>query len=314
MPVPRRLANGVSTWALSLVSAGGCATARTACGSSAPQRAPRRPAARRPLRGRDAPPQGACSAAAAASRGCRCRRSTRASRAPSGRSPTRCAWRAPCSRRHRRARRRPSAGAPVTLRGAPPRLGAADRPRHAPRVDRGCGAAAAGRPSTSSSSSPSTGSATGPSGCTRRSTRTAATTSSSRRRPRSAVLIGTRRLRFAGGALLAMALAGVFADLVLEIIQLGVDRPRPEEALGAEVAAQPRPPLEPHPVVPLRAPDRDHRARGRRLRHGAASCGSPRSCTSRRSRSPGSRSARTSRSTSSSARSSVGRSASSRSP
>jgi undecaprenyl-diphosphatase len=49
-----------------------------------------------------------------------------------------------------------------------------------------------------------------------------------------AVLLTTRRLRYAGGALLAMALAGVFADLVLEVIQLGVDRPRPEEALGAE--------------------------------------------------------------------------------
>jgi undecaprenyl-diphosphatase len=49
-----------------------------------------------------------------------------------------------------------------------------------------------------------------------------------------AVLLATRRLRYAGGALLAMALAGVFADLVLEVIQLGVDRPRPEEALGAE--------------------------------------------------------------------------------
>ena len=70
---------------------------------------------------------------------------------------------------------------------------------------------------------------------------------------RSRVLVGSRRLRFAGGALLAMAFAGVFADLVLEVVQLGVDRPRPEEALGAEVAAQPRPPLEPHPVVPVRA-------------------------------------------------------------
>jgi predicted MFS family arabinose efflux permease/membrane-associated phospholipid phosphatase len=50
-----------------------------------------------------------------------------------------------------------------------------------------------------------------------------------------AVLIATRRLRYAGGALLAMAFAGVFADLVLELIQLGVNRPRPEEALGAEV-------------------------------------------------------------------------------
>jgi membrane-associated phospholipid phosphatase len=49
-----------------------------------------------------------------------------------------------------------------------------------------------------------------------------------------AVLLSTRRLRFAGGALLTMALAGVLADLVLEVVQLGVDRPRPEEALGAE--------------------------------------------------------------------------------
>jgi membrane-associated phospholipid phosphatase len=31
-----------------------------------------------------------------------------------------------------------------------------------------------------------------------------------------------------------MLLAGVLADLVLEIVQLGVDRPRPEEALGGE--------------------------------------------------------------------------------
>jgi membrane-associated phospholipid phosphatase/predicted MFS family arabinose efflux permease len=49
-----------------------------------------------------------------------------------------------------------------------------------------------------------------------------------------AVLVATRRLRYALGALLAMAFAGVFSDLVLEVIQLGVDRPRPEEALGAE--------------------------------------------------------------------------------
>ena len=48
------------------------------------------------------------------------------------------------------------------------------------------------------------------------------------------MLAGSRRLRFAGGALLAMALAGVFSDLVLEVVQLAVDRPRPEEALGGE--------------------------------------------------------------------------------
>ena len=49
------------------------------------------------------------------------------------------------------------------------------------------------------------------------------------------VLVHTRRLRYAAGALLAMAFAGVFSDLVLEIVQLGVDRPRPEEALGGQV-------------------------------------------------------------------------------
>jgi membrane-associated phospholipid phosphatase len=32
-----------------------------------------------------------------------------------------------------------------------------------------------------------------------------------------------------------MVASAIFADLVMEIIQLGVDRPRPEEALGAEV-------------------------------------------------------------------------------
>ena len=51
-----------------------------------------------------------------------------------------------------------------------------------------------------------------------------------------AVAAVTRRLRYGLGALLAMAFAGVFADLVLEVIQLGVNRPRPEEALGSEVA------------------------------------------------------------------------------
>jgi membrane-associated phospholipid phosphatase/predicted MFS family arabinose efflux permease len=49
-----------------------------------------------------------------------------------------------------------------------------------------------------------------------------------------AVLVATRRLRFAAGALLTMAFAGVFSDLVLEVVQLAIDRPRPEEALGVE--------------------------------------------------------------------------------
>jgi membrane-associated phospholipid phosphatase len=48
------------------------------------------------------------------------------------------------------------------------------------------------------------------------------------------VLVATRRLRFAAGALLTMAFAGVFSDLVLEVVQLAVDRPRPDEALGVE--------------------------------------------------------------------------------
>ena len=55
------------------------------------------------------------------------------------------------------------------------------------------------------------------------------------------VLAATRSLRFAGGALLAMAFAAVFADLVLEVIQLGStghgrrrrSAPRPRSATGA---------------------------------------------------------------------------------
>jgi predicted MFS family arabinose efflux permease len=50
-----------------------------------------------------------------------------------------------------------------------------------------------------------------------------------------AVLFSTRSLRFAAGATIAMLFAGVFADLVMQVVQLAVDRPRPEEALGAEV-------------------------------------------------------------------------------
>jgi membrane-associated phospholipid phosphatase/MFS family permease len=51
-----------------------------------------------------------------------------------------------------------------------------------------------------------------------------------------AVAAVTRRVRFAVGALVAMVFSAVFADLVLEVIQFGFDRPRPEEALGPEVA------------------------------------------------------------------------------
>jgi membrane-associated phospholipid phosphatase len=50
-----------------------------------------------------------------------------------------------------------------------------------------------------------------------------------------AVLFSTRSLRFAVGATIAMLFAGVFADLVMQVVQLAVDRPRPEEALGADV-------------------------------------------------------------------------------
>ena len=55
--------------------------------------------------------------------------------------------------------------------------------------------------------------------------------------------------------------AGVFADLVLEVDPA---RRRPAAAGGGarrRRRAQPRPPLEPHPVVPVRPPDRDGRAR-----------------------------------------------------
>ena len=50
-----------------------------------------------------------------------------------------------------------------------------------------------------------------------------------------AVLFSTRSLRFAVGATIAMLFAGVFADLVMQVVQMAVDRPRPEEALGADV-------------------------------------------------------------------------------
>jgi len=49
-----------------------------------------------------------------------------------------------------------------------------------------------------------------------------------------AVLVTGRRLRFVAGAVLTVLAAGVLADLVMELLQLGIDRPRPEEALGAD--------------------------------------------------------------------------------
>ncbi len=148
------------------------------------RRAARRAAAGRPLRGRDAAPQGAHPQRPRGRVGRRCRRSTAASRARSAPSPTRCAWRARSSRRPqpRPASPRPAAAAIARRRA---RVGAADRPRHAARVGRRCRAAAAGGRSTSGCSSRSTASATGRSGSTRRSTRTAATTCCWPRRPRS---------------------------------------------------------------------------------------------------------------------------------
>jgi membrane-associated phospholipid phosphatase/MFS family permease len=44
-----------------------------------------------------------------------------------------------------------------------------------------------------------------------------------------------RRWRHAVGGLLALVLAAFAADLILEVIQIAFDRPRPEEALGAQV-------------------------------------------------------------------------------
>ena len=48
-----------------------------------------------------------------------------------------------------------------------------------------------------------------------------------------AVLFGSRSLRFAGGALIAMLFAGVFADLVLEVVQLASTGPGPRRRSAA---------------------------------------------------------------------------------
>ena len=222
-----------------------CATPRTGCGSSAPTRcatSSRRRDGTRPRRGTSR----RWSGAAARWAGSRCRRSTTASRARSAAVVDSArvlgaivAPAAPRGRADAPRRPRSSASRASGRRGSGSACWSPGRRR--PRCR--CSAR-----STSGCSSPSTGSATGPSGSTRRSTRTAGTTCCSRRAA-FAVLAATRRLRYAFGALLAMAFAGVFADLVLEVIQLAVNRPRPEEAL-ARRGAQPRASLGAHPSFP----------------------------------------------------------------
>ena len=49
----------------------------------------------------------------------------------------------------------------------------------------------------------------------------------------AASLVVHRRLRYVGGAALAVVFAAFFSDVLLEVVQLGVDRARPEEALGS---------------------------------------------------------------------------------
>ena len=46
-------------------------------------------------------------------------------------------------------------------------------------------------------------------------------------------LVVRRPLRFVAGAAVAVVFAAFFSDVLLEIVQLSVDRPRPEEAIGA---------------------------------------------------------------------------------
>jgi membrane-associated phospholipid phosphatase len=50
-----------------------------------------------------------------------------------------------------------------------------------------------------------------------------------------ASLVVRRPLRFAGGAALAVVFAAFLGDGLMELVQLSVDRPRPEEAIGAVV-------------------------------------------------------------------------------
>ena len=91
------------------------------------------------------------------------------------------------------------------------------------------------RAPTSRPSGRSTAWAMAPNGCTRRSIRTAATTRSC-----SAIALVAamffRRARYVAGAGVAVLLAAFGSDLVLEPFQILFDRPRPEEAIGAEAA------------------------------------------------------------------------------
>jgi MFS family permease len=267
MPWLRRLANGASSGALSL------AVRRRLRDTQNGMRLMRAGALRAvPCRWAATRPRPAVSkrssAAAAPSTGSRCLRSTRASRARSARSPTPhgCWARSsggpvgprPDPHRHRRPRR----CAPWCANGRRGSGSACCSPGPSPPRSRCCQA------STRASSSPSTRSATGRSGCTRRSTRTAALSRADGRR------VAGRSSRLAPVAVRGRRAARHGA-------RRRVRRPRPRSrAARREPAsarrgprrrgrAQPRPALGPHPLVSLRPPDRDHRAGRGRRRHGA---------------------------------------------
>ena len=236
MPRIRRVSNALSSWALSLVVAPPPARHPERHAAVPRRRAARRPPAGRPLRGRDAPPQGADP------------RRPRRRLGPDARDLRRRAELVPRRRRHaaRDARDlRPAAPEPAPPRSPSPRP-PSGRPRSCASGRRGSAlgmllawAVAALLPllgplderlflaiNDLGDGPEWLYQALDPHSRNYLLMAGAATL---------AVLAATRRFRYAGGALLAMAFAGVFADLVLELIQLGVNRPRPEEALGAEV-------------------------------------------------------------------------------
>ena len=93
MPRIRRVANALSSWALSLVVRRRLRDTAERHAAVPRRRAARRASAGRPLRGRDAPPQGAHPEQSRSSPGSRCPRSTAASRARSAPSPTPSSWR-----------------------------------------------------------------------------------------------------------------------------------------------------------------------------------------------------------------------------